>query len=718
MVISLKAKLSAGFVAVTVSGSLIAGVLVDRNVGRTTLASFEDRLSYETTMLGQMTASALFGDIDPTDTSLKDSVHALGAAVHTQLSVIAKDGTVVADSDTDDSRALGSQVDAPEIAAARATGKGSALRDGRMFVAAAIVRDGGTLGFARSSVPMSEVTAQLAALRARMAAGSALALLFAVVLGLLFSSALVRPIRALSRGARRVGAGDFEHVIDVSTSDEIGELARAFNDMTASLRATIAQLDGRNRDMRLVLDNVDQGLLTIDRTGAMSMERSAVVAKWFGPPSLGERFVDCLKRKDAAAAEMFEVQWEELLEGWLPRALLLHQLPKQFRAGDSTYQLSYIPIVEADDRLAKLLVVISDITSRLAAERAEAEQREVATMFERIMRDKSGVLDFLMDAEMLVRELTATSRPALVETKRKLHTLKGNAGVYGMLGVARLCHEIETRMSESQGDLSESDRNVLAETWTRTAARLSSFLDDKDLGVTIDDNEYAYILRSLLDGTPRGEVIRVVRDWKMERASERLERFAGQARDLAKRLQKGDVEVRVDGAGLRLPREEWSAFWASFTHVVRNAVDHGLESPEERRKAGKDSDGRIGLSAARIGRSVQIELSDDGRGIDWARVADRARRAGLACSSQDDLVAALFADGISTKDTVSDVSGRGVGLGAAKQACERLGGYVSVDTQANRGTTFRFHMPIPERGQSLRPPESVRPPHVSSATAG
>jgi two-component system, chemotaxis family, sensor kinase CheA len=717
MAVSLKTKLSAGFVAVTVSGTLIAALLVDRNVSRTTLAGFEDRLSYETTMLGQMTANALFGEIDPNDTSLKESVRTLGAAVHTQLAVIAKDGTIVADSETDDARAMGSQVDFPEIVAARATGKGTAVRDGRLFVAAAIVRDGGTLGYARSSVPMSELSAQLSAVRKRMVTGSGVALLFAAVLGLLFASALVRPIRALSRGARRVGAGDFEHVIEISASDEIGELARAFNDMTASLRSTIAQLNGRNRDMRLVLDNVDQGLLTIDRDGSMSAERSAVVAKWFGPAPESEKLVDYLKRVDSDAAEAFEVQWEELLEESLPRALLLHQLPKRLHSGQKTFSLSYSPITEADDRMSKLLIVVSDISSRLAAERAEAEQREVATMFERIMRDKSGVIDFLMDAETLVKELTAASRPSLVETKRQLHTLKGNAGVYGMLGIANLCHEIENRMGESHGDVSEADRTALRRAWAQTADRLSHLLGDRNPVVSIDDGEYAFVLRALLDGTPRTDVVRMVREWKMERASERLERFAGQARDLAKRLQKGDIKVEVESAGLRIPREEWATFWSSFTHVVRNAVDHGLESPEERRKVGKDPNGRIRLTAERVGRTVQISMTDDGRGIDWEKVAKRARAAGLPAARSEDLVAALFADGFSTKETVSDVSGRGVGLGAARQACERLGGYVAVESVQNVGTTFRFHMPIPERGQSLRPAESIGPSLASTTTA-
>jgi two-component system chemotaxis sensor kinase CheA len=462
---------------------------------------------------------------------------------------------------------------------------------------------------------------------------------------------------------------------------------------------------------------VDQGLLTIDRAGIMSTERSAVVAKWFGSPVEGERFAECIERVDPGTAEAFELQWEELLEGALPRALLLHQLPKRLTRSDGSYELSYIPITDADDKIAKLLVVISDITTRLAAERAEAEQREVAAIFERIMRDKSGVLDFLMDAEKLVRELTAATRPPLADTKRRLHTLKGNAAMYGMLGLATLCHEIETRLSESEHDLSSGDGDALAQAWIRTAERLSVFLVDRNPGIQIDDGEYAYLLRALLDGTPRAEVVRMVRDWKQERASERLERFARQARELAGRLGKGEIDVHVDGAGLRLPREEWSAFWTSFTHVVRNAVDHGLELAEERAQVGKDSRGRIRLVATLIGRSVQIEMSDDGRGIDWEKLATRARAAGLPAARREDLVAALFTDGVSTKETVSDLSGRGVGLGAAKEACEKLGGYVVVESRPNEGTTFRFRMPLPDRSDGQRSTGSVPPPRTAAATA-
>ena len=121
---------------------------------------------------------------------------------------------------------------------------------------------------------------------------------------------------------------------------------------------------------------------------------------------------------------------------------------------------------------------------------------------------------------------------------------------------------------------------------------------------------------------------------------------------------------------------------------VRNAVDHGLEPPADREAAGKPPVGTIRLRAAEADGRVVIEIRDDGRGIDWNRVAQKARLLGLPWDQPEDLVAALFADGLSTKDSVSETSGRGVGLAAVRAACRELGGDVSVTSEPGKGSCF------------------------------
>ena len=153
---------------------------------------------------------------------------------------------------------------------------------------------------------------------------------------------------------------------------------------------------------------------------------------------------------------------------------------------------------------------------------------------------------------------------------------------------------------------------------------------------------------------------------------------------------------------MRLPVQRWAPFWSAFVHVVRNAVDHGLESAEERALGGKPPTGKITLRARREGDTITIQVADDGRGIDWERIRDRARAAGLMHQRQAALVDALFVEGVSTAESVTSVSGRGVGLSAVRQACNGLDGKIQVTSEAGAGTTLSFRFPVELRSSIQR----------------
>jgi len=126
---------------------------------------------------------------------------------------------------------------------------------------------------------------------------------------------------------------------------------------------------------------------------------------------------------------------------------------------------------------------------------------------------------------------------------------------------------------------------------------------------------------------------------------------------------------------------------------VRNAVDHGIEPREERLAGGKPENGKLSLSALLEGQVLVIELQDDGRGIAWERIRDKARSLGLPHMTREDLCEAIFADGVSTAERVSDVSGRGVGMAAIRAATQALGGSIAIESTPRQGTTFRFEFP-------------------------
>jgi len=137
---------------------------------------------------------------------------------------------------------------------------------------------------------------------------------------------------------------------------------------------------------------------------------------------------------------------------------------------------------------------------------------------------------------------------------------------------------------------------------------------------------------------------------------------------------------------------------------VRNAVDHGLESPDERIAAGKPEAGRLQLVARYTNDALVIEVVDDGRGIVWDRVREKAEAAGLPSATEHDLVKALFSDGVSTADEVSETSGRGVGLAAVDSVVRELGGEIAVQSELGKGTrfTFTFSGRAPRRASMAR----------------
>ena len=172
-------------------------------------------------------------------------------------------------------------------------------------------------------------------------------------------------------------------------------------------------------------------------------------------------------------------------------------------------------------------------------------------------------------------------------------------------------------------------------------------------------------------------------------------RLADQARQLATGLGKG-VEVITQGNGVRLDRRRWAPFWPALVHLLRNALDHGIEAPEERERVGKERAGNLALVARETGDRIVIEVSDDGRGIDWERVRALATKRGLAASTDQDLIAALFGGGLSTKNEATIYSGRGAGLSACYWACHEMGGTLTASSQPGQGATFRFSIPSDE----------------------
>jgi two-component system chemotaxis sensor kinase CheA len=177
-----------------------------------------------------------------------------------------------------------------------------------------------------------------------------------------------------------------------------------------------------------------------------------------------------------------------------------------------------------------------------------------------------------------------------------------------------------------------------------------------------------------------------------------FDRFPRLVRDLARELGK-QVAFRVEGKEIELDRAILDELGDPLLHLLRNAVDHGIESPAERRRGGKKPEGEIVLTAVRERASVAISVRDDGRGIDRAKILERSRREGLVdphaeTLSDDQLLRVLARPGFSTAEAVTSVSGRGVGIDVASTRIRALGGSIDIRTETGIGTSFVLHLPV------------------------
>ena len=485
-------------------------------------------------------------------------------------------------------------------------------------------------------------------------------------------------------------------------------VARSFFDNVIGLEKIVAlrtaALDERTRDMRLVLDNVGQGFITVSLTGAMSTERSKILETWLGPAPASNNLFDYFAPLGGNFAAQLRLGWDELATGDMPLEVTLYQLPSRLETPERQLSFAY-QAIGGGDIPETMLVVISDTTAEMARERSELHRRELVATFERFAKDRGGFIEFYEEADELVRWLAASGGERPTEVYRRVHTLKGNAALFGVESIAGYCHQVETRMVEDGSGLTVAEQQELVALWRGFVSRIDALLGTRrERGLEVTGDDVDRVIAALRTAQPAADIESMVSAWRLEAVGRRFERVAEQAQRLAKRLGK-TISVGIDDRGLRLEAARWSPFWAAFVHAVRNAVDHGIEHCDERAAAGKPAQARVEL-VARVERGAMvIEIRDDGRGVDWERVRDRARERGLDHDTREHLTAALFADGVSTRDGVSELSGRGVGMSALREAAVASGGGITIHSELNHGTCVRFSFPLEQLSEAERPRE-------------
>ena len=193
------------------------------------------------------------------------------------------------------------------------------------------------------------------------------------------------------------------------------------------------------------------------------------------------------------------------------------------------------------------------------------------------------------------------------------------------------------------------------------------------------------------------ELQRISMSMRMVPIKSTFQKMIRLVRDLSKKSGK-EVVLRMEGEETEIDRNMVEEIYEPLVHMIRNSVDHGIEMPEDRTRAGKDPTGTIFISAEQKGGNIVIDIEDDGRGLDAKRIRDKAIERGIiSASDQLDEKATfdlIFHPGFSTKDKVTEVSGRGVGMDVVRKCVERLRGKMEILSQFGKGSSFHVKLPL------------------------
>lgn len=327
-----------------------------------------------------------------------------------------------------------------------------------------------------------------------------------------------------------------------------------------------------------------------------------------------------------------------------------------------------------------------------------ASAEEVRKSIERISEIRKVELAPLSKEKIHAKDEIAATR--MVEQEEKEEVLKGSQAEKKEEEQGRKSSEGEKELPKNRGILHKTIRVD-----TERLERLMNLFSE----MVIDRGRLEQIAREIGNGSLTevvehmsrisSELQNLVLTIRMVPVEQVFNRFPRMVRDLAKELGK-QVNLTITGAETELDRTVIDEIGDPLVHLLRNAIDHGLEPTEERTKKGKPPVGEVSLRAYHSGNHVLIEVSDDGAGIDREKVLKKAVDMGLVSTKESSLLKEeeidrfLFQSGFSTAEKISDVSGRGVGLDVVRSKIESLGGTVSVYTEKGKGTTFRIQLPL------------------------
>jgi two-component system chemotaxis sensor kinase CheA len=474
-----------------------------------------------------------------------------------------------------------------------------------------------------------------------------------------------------------------------------------------------------NQTMRALLDSLTQGFFIFDSQGNCLPVFSKSCLQTLEADPSGKTVWEVLKLPEKAVPG-FKRWMPTLFMEMLPFKDLADLGPQSFpHSLGRNIKLEYYPVRNSENKVTAVVVVSTDITDLVQAQKEAEQEKAQSKMLISLIKNKTAASAFLRESQEMLAELQTeikSQKPSYENLFRLLHTLKGAMGSFHVQDLFHLCHETENELASWNEQfeasakahvfarLEEKSKQLFAgfETFLEENAELLDFnkQDSKDRIVEFSAKHLLEVLKS--ENLSDGQFQLLAERLLSVPVASYFKHYEEVSRQVAEQEGKVLREFSIQGGDLQVLPETLEALFGSFVHAYRNAVDHGIESPEERISLGKPEGGSITTRFNKISRGseawMQIEVIDDGGGIKPEKIREKLTHNGRDVSAESDheVIQHVFDSSFSTREVVTQTSGRGVGMDAIQTEAHALGGKAEVFSQGGVCSKLVVVVPVPQ----------------------
>ena len=518
----------------------------------------------------------------------------------------------------------------------------------------------------------------------------------------------------------RAELGQKERVIEELRITQ-AKLKKYSEDLEDMVEARTADLKDAMTLQAAMLDSLGEGFLIFDVNGICQPYYSRVCPEIFGIKPTGQKIWDVL-HLDPVATENYAKWMRAIFSQALPFEDVVPLSPVlQGEFNGRMIRIDYHPLVVRGTQLAGIVLVAADISDEIQVRRELEREKHFAFMVTKIIKYREQFVHFLEECGRLISKLVVGFPESYYGQEeallREIHTLRGGAATFSVLAIEEDLVKIEDFM-EDFGDLRQADiervaigRTLLQRLSDNYHSFVKSLEDYFKQPILTEGHVVEVDFIKLMDWYKKLGKVEAARDVRVEiknqyifePISKLFGHYALELERLGRNLiHKKFAPLEIIGGDERVIAEEVRGLAAAMIHALRNAVDHGVESSGERRVAGKNEYAQLQMIFSRFRRGtacwLRIELKDDGRGISPDIIRAHAKQRGFHPNvdslSDQEVIQCVFMDSFTTSQQVTDISGRGVGMSAIKQAAELRRGRAFVESGVGKGTSCIVEVPI------------------------